>query len=129
MFQEALSEAIQRKEDLRQRFSEDFDISDVIRRLRQEKRDWEKKFFKSGKKEGFKWAKNAQYPDLLYVLNYKDAYKLISDSKMNSYFKRIYQNTNLVMYTGSGTVHHEQMFMKGWRNGVMELWEQVKDKL
>ena len=129
MFQEALTDAIQKKEDLQKRFSEDFDISDVVKRLRQEKRDWGKKIFKSGKREGFKWAQHAQYPDLLYVLSFKDAYKLISDSKMNSYFKKIYKNTDLVMYTGSGSVHHEQMFMKGWHNGVVELWEQVKDKL
>ena len=129
MFQEALTEAIQKKEEFRKRFSEDFDVSDVISRLRREKFIWEKTFLKSGKKEGLKWAKSAHYEDLLYVLGFKDTYKLISDPKMNEYFEKIYQTTGLVKYANTESVRHEEMFLQGWFKGVLELWDQVKEKI
>lgn len=129
MFQEALTEAIQKKEEFQRRFKEDFDLSDVISRLRKEKNDWERKFYSAGKTEGLKWAKSAHYEDLLYVMKFKDAYALISDPKLNCYFEKIYASSDLVTYSNSDTVTHEQMFMQGWQKGVLELWEQVKDKL
>lgn len=129
MFQDALTEAIQKKEELRKRFSEEFDITDVIKRLRKEKFDWEKNFFRSGKTEGLKWARTARYENLLYVLKFTDPYQLISDHKMTPYFQTLYNSTELAHYTDSGSVRHEHMFMQGWFSGVLELWDQVKEKL
>ncbi len=129
MFQEALTEAIHKKEEFQRRFSEDFDISDVVKRLRQEKVVWEKNFFKTGKKEGIKWAKSAHYENLLYVLGFTDAYKLISDPRMNEYFEKLYQSSDLEKYADYNSVQHEQVFMQGWLEGVFELWEQVKEQL
>lgn len=129
MFQEALTEAIQKKEEFRKRFSEDFDMPDIIKRLRQEKRAWEKNFFKSGKTEGLKWAKTAHYQDLLYVLQIKDTYQLISDPLMNDYFETLYRSAGLAAYAGCESVRHEERFMQGWLEGVIELWDQVKEKL
>lgn len=129
MFQDALTEAIQKKEEFQRRFTEDFDMADVVKRLRQEKLLWEKKFYKLGKIEGLKWAKTAHYGDLLYVLQFEDAYKLISDQKMNEYFDKLYSSTGLAEYSDSGSVDHEQMFLNGWKNGVQDLWDHVKEKI
>jgi len=129
MFQEALTEAIQRKEEFQKRFSEEFDMSDIIDRLKQEKLVWEKKYYKIGKAEGLRWAKIAHYSDLLYVLQFTDAYKLISDPNMNTYFDQIYQTMDLAIFSNSGSVDHEQMFMDGWFNGVKGFWNQIKGKL
>lgn len=129
MFQEALTEAIQRKEEFQKRFSEDFDLSEVIKRLKQEKLAWEKKFYKLGKDEGLRWAKIAHYCDLLYVLKFNDAYKLISDPKMNEYFEGIYHTMDLSNYSNTGSVDHEQMFMDGWFKGVQGFWNHIKEKL
>ncbi|WP_300457338.1 hypothetical protein [Desulfobacula sp.] len=129
MFQEAVTDAIQRKEELQKRFSEDFDIHEIVKRLKQEKLIWEKQFHKKGKAEGFRWAKAAHYKDLLYVLKFDGTYQLISDPKMNQYFEQIYQSTDLAKYADSGTVDHEQMFMDGWFKGVLDFWHQVKEKL
>jgi hypothetical protein len=129
MFQEAVSDAIQKKEEFQKRFSEDFEMPDIIKRLKLEKLIWEKQYYKKGKTEGFQWAKTAHYEDLLYVLQFDDTYQLISDPKMNQYFEQIYQSTELVKYSNSGSVNHEQKFMDGWFKGVLEFWNQVKEKL
>ena len=129
IFQEALTEAIQKKESFRKRFSEDFDMPEVIKRLKHEKLIWEKKYYKLGKTEGFQWAKTIHYEDLLYVLQFNDTYKLISDPKMVEYFDQVYKTTDLAKYADSNVVDHERMFMDGWFKGVLEFWNQVKEKI
>lgn len=129
LFQDALAEAIQRKEEFQRRISEDFDMAEIIKRLKQEKLNWEKKYYSLGKTEGIQWAKIAHYSDLLYVLRFKDTYKLISDSKMSEYFKKIYDSTNLSKNRGSEPVNDELMFLDGWFKGVLEFWNQIKEKL
>ncbi|MFA5902697.1 MAG: hypothetical protein WC836_02095 [Desulfobacula sp.] len=129
LFQDALAEAIQRKEEFQRRISEDFDMAEIIKRLKQEKQNWEKKYYSLGKTEGIQWAKIAHYSDLLYVLKFKDTYKLISDSKMSEYFKKIYDSTNLSKNRASEPVNDELMFLDGWFKGVLEFWNQIKEKL
>lgn len=129
MFQEALTDAIQRKEEFQKRFSDDFDISEIVNRLKQEKLVWEKQYYKKGKAEGFRWAKAAHYKNLLYVLQFEGTYELISDPEMNQYFEQIYQSTDLATYSKSESIDHEQRFMDGWFKGVLEFWNQVKEKI
>jgi len=129
MFQEAVTDAIQKKEEFQKRFTEDFDMSEIIHRLKQEKLIWEKKYYKIGKIEGIRWSKTAHYGDLLYVLKFKDTYKLISDPKLNEYFEQVYQDMELAEYSNTESVDHEQMFMDGWFNGVNEFWNHIKGKL
>ncbi len=129
MFQDALTEAIQKKEEFQKRFSDDFDMSDTLKRLKKEKFIWEKNFFKLGTSEGFEWAKKAHYENLLYVLRFTDPYALIADPKMNDYFEKLYQSTELEKYTNSSSVDHEQLFLQGWFKGFQEFWDQVKEKL
>ena len=129
MFQDTLTDAIQKKEELQKRFSEEFDMPDIVKRLRQEKQTWEKQFFKSGKQQGVKWARSAHYEDLLYVLNYKDTYELIGHPRFKAYFQRIYETHELGQYAVDGLVEHERKFMDGWFQGVNEFWNEVKEQL
>ena len=129
MFQEAVIDAIQKKEEFQKRFSKDYNMSEIIKRLKQEKLIWEKQYYKLGKEEGLRWAKTAHYEDLLYVLKLDATYKLISDPKMTDYFDKIYQSTGLVELSNSSSTDHEQMFIEGWFKGVFEFWNHVKEKL
>ncbi|MCP3875851.1 MAG: hypothetical protein GY699_22195 [Desulfobacteraceae bacterium] len=129
MFQDTLTEAIQKKEAFQKRFSEDFDMPEIIKRLKQEKLIWEKKYYQLGKEAALNWAKVAHYEDLLYVVRFNGTYELISDPNMNEYFEQIYNSTDLVKYAKSGSVDHEQLFIDGWFNGIFEFWNQVKEKL
>lgn len=135
IFQEALTEAIQKKEALQKRFSEEFDMPDVIRRLREEKLEWENKYYKTGKAEGIRWARSAHYEDLLYVVHYtdtydhKDTYELIGHTAYQSYFQDIYETHALGRYSSKTGVDHERKFMDGWTDGVNAFWNQVKEEI
>lgn len=133
IFQEALTEAIEKKENIQKRLSEELDMSDVIQRLKKEKNRWGKKYFDIGKKEAFGWAKTARYEALLYVTRIEKYYDIIFDPKMNTYFKEIYQSCGLVPYpeTGAGAdlLDHDKKFIDGWFDGINEFWNQVKDKI
>ncbi len=129
MFQETVTDAIQKKEEFQKRFSEDFDISEIIKRLQHEKMIWEKQFFKSGKNEGLKWARSAYYEDLLYVINFEDRYKLTNDVKFKPYFEELHNTNELEKYASDAAVAHEVMFIDGWFLGVNEFWNQIKEQI
>ncbi|MBU1697403.1 MAG: hypothetical protein KKD21_10235 [Proteobacteria bacterium] len=129
MFQEAVTDAIQKKEEFQKRFSKDYNMSEIIKRLKQEKLIWEKQYYKLGKEEGLRWAKTAHYEDLLYVLQFNGTYELISDPKMRNYFDKIYQSTELAKQSNSGSIDNEQMFIEGWFKGIFEFWNHIREKL
>ncbi len=129
MFQEAVTDAIQKKEEFQKRFSQELDLSEVIHRLKQEKLAWEKKFYTAGKAEGIKWATSAHYADLLYVLHHSGQYQLTSDPRLMPYFEQAYQTSGLESYRSSESLFHEQMFMDGWFKGVNDFWNQIKGKI
>ncbi|MFO7914007.1 MAG: hypothetical protein R6V15_17765, partial [Desulfotignum sp.] len=68
MFQDAVTDAIQKKEEFQKRVSQEFDMPEVIKRLQKEKQAWDRQFYKLGRKEGIKRGKSAHFEDLLYVL-------------------------------------------------------------
>ncbi len=129
IFQEALTEAIQKKEELRKRFSEEFDMPDIIKRLREEKLAWETNFFQKGKAQGLKWAQSAHYPDLLYVLHSENTYELIGHENYRPYFQEMYETYSLGKYSAQGGVDHEQKFIDGWFDGVKTFWKEVKEQI
>ena len=61
MFQDAVTEAIQRKEEFQKRIREDLDLSQIVDRLRREKLQSEGNYYQSGKSDGLHWAKTAHY--------------------------------------------------------------------
>lgn len=129
LFQEALTDAIQKKEELQKKFSEDFELPDIVKRLKQEKQAFERKFFGSGRTEGAKWARSASYQDLLYVLNYSDTYELIGEDRFKAYFKKIYREYELAKFAAATVVDHERQFIIGWFQGVNEFWNAVKEDI
>lgn len=129
LFQDALADAIQRKEDFQKRVAEDLDMTEIIRRLKQEKQNWEKKYYSLGIAEGLQWAKLAHYWDFLYVLKFDDMYKLLSDTKMCDYFNQIYSKTGLLEPKETDNSDDKQMFLEGWFKGVKDFWNSIKEKL
>ena len=129
MFQEALTEAIQKKEELQKRFSDDFDMPDIVKRLRHEKKKWEDSHYKTGKEHGIRWARNAHYEDLLYVLYIEDTYSITSDDNYKTYFEELYEANDLGRYAAVGGADHEQRFIDGWFEGVNSFWNEVKEQI
>ena len=129
MFQEALTDAIQKKEELQRRFSDEFDMQDVITRLREEKLAWENNSYQIGKNNGLKWARSAHYTDLLYVVNCENTYELIEHALYKPYFQKLYETHTLGKYSPQGGVDHEQKFIDGWFDGVKSFWNEVRKKI
>lgn len=129
MFQEALTDAIAKKEAFQKRFTDDFDMPEIIKRLQQEKRIWVRQFHKSGKKEGIKWGQSAHFEDLLYVLKHENTYQLENDDRFKDYFARLFETYEMDEFSLDGDKDHKKMFMDGWTSGVNEFWNQVKESL
>jgi hypothetical protein len=133
LFQEALTEAIEKKESFQQRISKEIDMSEVIARLRKEKMKWGNKYFEMGKKEALGWAKTARYETLLYVTRIEEYCDLLSDPAMQQYFKKAYQSMNLIPFPEqipeNDLTDHDKQFLDGWFSGVSEFWTLVKDKI
>lgn len=133
LFQEALTEAIEKKENFQKRFSQEMDMSTVIQRLKEEKLKWGKKYFELGKIEALGWARTARYETLLYVTAFERYYDIVFDPKMTHYFQQIYESAGLTHFSelapNSGLLDHDKKFIDGWYNGVLEFWNQVKDKI
>ena len=79
MFQDAVMEAIQKKEDFQKRIREDLDLHEIIERLRSEKARSEGNFFDSGRRDGLLWARLAHYDDLRYALDWHDVDNALKD--------------------------------------------------
>ena len=129
LFQEALTEAIQKKEALQKRFSDEFDMPEIIQRLREEKEAWENKFYRTGKRQGLKWAKSAHFEDLLYVLHHDDTYEVVDHENFQTYFQGVYRDYELGKYSGESGMEHERKFMDGWFQGVRSFWNEIKEQI
>lgn len=133
MFQDALSDAIEKKEAFSKRLSEEFDMTQIINRLQQEKAQWLKKFYNAGRNRGFGWAQAAHYQDLLYVLDCDDTceagQKIVRHSRFKAYFEHIYDVHDLTRYARQGDVDHEKKFLEGWFDGVNAFWNEVREHI
>lgn len=129
MFQEAVTEAIQKKEELQRRFSEEFDMPDIIKRLREEKLAWENNFYQIGKTNGLRWARSAHYTDLMYVVHCDNTYELIGHENFKPYFQKLYETHALGEYSPQSGVDHEQKFIDGWFDGVNSFWNEVREEI
>ena len=129
MFQDAVAEAIQKKEDFQKRIQEDLDMSEVIERLRREKAQSEGNFFDAGRRDGVLWAKSASYDDIVYALSWKDLDGVASDNVLGAFFVEKMAQSSL-MEIGDETVNdHARIYIQGWKKGLEEFWEEIKGKL
>nr|WP_321404194.1 hypothetical protein [uncultured Desulfobacter sp.] len=133
MFQDALSDAIEKKEAFSKKLSEEFDMTQIINRLQQEKEQWLKTFYNAGRNRGFGWAQGAHYQDLLYVLDYDDTYnceqEIVRHNRFKAYFEDLYNAHELTRYTNQGAVDHEKTFLQGWFDGVNAFWNEVREHI
>ncbi|WP_136808095.1 hypothetical protein [Desulfosediminicola flagellatus] len=129
MFQDAVTEAIQRKEDLQKRIREDLDLNQIVDRLRQEKMQSEGNYYDSGKSDGVVWAKTAHYEDLMYALGWSDFDKVVEDEVFGDYFSLKKARNALMAVTPDGINEYFRVYLEGWKNGVEQFWQEVQDKL
>ncbi len=129
MFQDAVSEAIQRKEDFQKRIREDLDLGQIIERLRREKMQSEGNYLETGKNDGILWAKTAHYDNLKYALHWTDLENATKDEVLGYYFAETF---NLNRFTESNTYCQPEYllnYLKGWKQGIEYFWAEIKEKL
>ncbi len=129
MFQETLLDAIQKKEEFQKRIMQDFDMSEIISRLKQEKSESEKNYLEMGINKGIEWAKRAHYEDLVYAVGFKDPYNIVKDSKFNYYFNEIFNSDHLIKFSQTNFNQHAKKFIDGWCKGVSDFYNEIKEKL
>ncbi|WP_321492869.1 hypothetical protein [uncultured Desulfobacter sp.] len=133
MFQDALSDAIEKKEAFSKKLCEEFDMTQIVHRLQQEKEQWLKNFYNAGRNRGFGWAQAAHYQDLLYVLDCEDTctteQEIVRHSRFKAYFDHIYDAHGLTRFARQGGVDHEKKFLEGWFDGVNAFWNEVREHI
>ncbi|MEA1967811.1 MAG: hypothetical protein U9N77_06295 [Thermodesulfobacteriota bacterium] len=158
MFQDALAEAITKKEEFQKRFFQESDISEIIERLRAEKIQSEGNYSENGRIEGLQWARSAHYDELIYAVGITCSDEILTDPRLGTYFTEIlnsdvlYQTpctqTELSSFVVAGAGlktsaargsymekttqelnKYTKLFFEGWHKGVTEFWNEIKEKL
>lgn len=129
MFQDAVTDAIQKKEELQKRIREDLDLNQIVERLRQEKQQAEGNSYESGKSDGVTWAKTAHYEDLMYALDWKEFDQALEDRVLGDFFDKKQRGNRLMTVTPEGVNEYFRVYLDGWKNGVEQFWEEIHDKL
>ncbi len=129
MFQDAVSEAIQKKEEFQRRIQEDLDLGEVIDRLRREKAQSEGNFYDSGRQDGVTWAKSARYDDLMYALSWDNYDRGHDDRILGLYFTEKIEASSLMAIKNHSINEYARIYMQGWKKGLTEFWDEIKDKL
>ena len=129
MFQEAVSEAIQKKEDFQRRIKEDLDMAEIIERLRKEKARSDRNSFEAGCDAGLQWAKSAGYDDIQYALNWNYDENVCQDPVLGDYFAGRIERNKLMEINDSGLNEYLRLYLDGWLKGLSDFWTEVKDKI
>ncbi len=129
MFQDALLDAIQRKEEFQKRIMQDFDMSDIINRLKKEKIESEKNYLEMGIHKGLEWAKRAHYEDLVYAVGFENPYNIVKDSKFSHYFTEIFNSDRLINFSQENYNQYAKKFVDGWCKGVSDFYNEIVEKL
>ena len=129
MFQDALTEAIHKKEEFQKRLQEDHDMTQIIERLRHEKMQTEGNYSEKGKTQGVQWAKNAHYEDLMYALELTDAAQMAKDETLGAYFYELGASDHFIEITTDHINKYGKLFLDGWRRGVKAFWNEIKEKI
>lgn len=129
MFQDAVTDAIQKKEELQKRIREDLDLNQIVERLRQEKMHSEGKYQETGKIDGVRWARAAHYEDLMYARAWDDFAGAAKDRVLGDYFTEKLRTSGLMEGTAEGDNPYLRVYLEGWKSGVEQFWSEICDKL
>jgi hypothetical protein len=125
LFQDAVSEAIKRKEEFQRMLSGSTDIPRIVERLRNEKLGALEKAVAAGKADGSAWAGRAHYEELVTVVGAIPASTDAEDRSTQAWGS----HSGLATLEGNAAETALAAYREGWRTGVIGLWDLVKDQL
>ncbi|NPU83673.1 MAG: hypothetical protein HPY65_04220 [Syntrophaceae bacterium] len=134
MFQDVVTDAIQRKEELQRRIAEDANLAEIVKRLRKEKQEAVARIVDRGMREGLRWARIAHYEELCYALTWRpeEDRDPLQNKMLGSYFTDYFKKENLSDFfetSGKAVRQNIDSFITGWQTGVADFWNLIKDKI
>jgi hypothetical protein len=133
VFQDAIREKIERKENFQKRLdSGGFDMEATVERLRAERDEGEEILFDEGKNDGLEWAKYSHYSSLKDALEWDPTNGEVPDQAdlREEIQDMIHDDEHLGFEANSWEMDDvTTKWAKGWVEGVQEFWSQVEGKL
>lgn len=139
IFQEAVSDKIQKREDFEQRLKGEEDMETTIERLRKEKRKAETDYLQKGREDGLVWAKAASYTDLEYARKFDptdedgcyDPTVPLHDDVLGHYFIDMLEADPLANPEDDEDELNEfaQQWLNGWIEAVSGFWNEIVAKV
>ena len=129
IFQDAVSDAISKREAFQRRMDEETPLNEIITRLRKEKLNLEKKISVQAERAGALWASKAPYEELLLAVNACSG-KEGAISHIQTYISQtIHQLSEIPEALSEGFENLKSTIQEGWLKGVDGFWESVKDRI
>lgn len=129
MFQDAVAEAIQKKEDFQRRLREDMEMGEIVERLKKEKAHFEGNWHDKGSEDGLLWARSARYEDLVYALRRDPTADICHDDVLGEYFTETVKKNKMLESSDGSVKETLSVYLDGWQKSVEEFWAAVRDKL
>ena len=129
IFQDAVSEAIRRKEDVRRRVGEESGLGEIIQRLKQEKSHWEETLRHKGERGGQEWASRAHYEDLVLAVSVTPEQILRMPHMAQPLREALDQLEPFSALMSQKLENVRAAFAEGWKKGINDFWEMVRDKI
>jgi predicted CopG family antitoxin len=136
IFQEAVSDLIQKKEDFNRRLKEDPKMSEIIERLRKEKQESETEWFDQGKQDGTDWAKSSHYSEIKEALDFEFENGWPNSKAVGEHLEHLRNDTEPEdeYYQLFGDNRWELSesglkYLEGFKKGILEFWDEIKNKL
>lgn len=129
LFQDAVTEAIKKKEEFHRMLSGKDNLPQIVERLKAEKRGWLIKARAAGEKDGSAWAGSAHYEDLTAeVAAASEDCATPTDAERHSSeaWERRLGPTGIDEGERNAA---RKAYRDGWREGVRGFWDLVKDQL
>lgn len=129
MFQDAVTEAIQKKEDFQHRIKQDLDMAEIVERLKKEKARSEQNSFDTGREDGLQWGRSASYDDIQYALGWHPDGEILQDPVLGEFFSEKMKKCRFLEIKEGLPNEHFRVYLDGWRKGLVDFWDEVKAKL
>jgi hypothetical protein len=110
------------KERLEARFKKKLEMDAQAQGPRKNRKGSKQECIRAGWEEGKRWAQNAKLRDIRHALTELNLAYPTSDEILGDYFRIRLQGSRFVEEQYAG-------WAKGWREGVIEIWNEVKDRL
>ena len=104
-------------------------MSEIIERLKHEKKLSEGNYVERGKNDGLEWAKKAHYNDLMHALEMDCSLTMATDSLLSRNLSRTIESDLAMDITSEGLNRCARLYVDGWRKGIAEFWTIIQEKL